>query len=285
MTGIDLHTHSTASDGRLPPAELVRHAGRSGVRVLALTDHDSTAGLGEAAAAARTIGMTFIPGVEISAEWRGRSIHVLGLAIDPAATALTVGLAGLAAERERRAAEIARRLDRAGAPGSEALERIRAHTALPTRTHFARTLAELGAVRGMAEAFERYLGRGCPAAVRSAWPPMQEALGWILAAGGLAVLAHPLRYTLSGGGRRDLAREFRDAGGAGIEVVCGGASAAQIDQSASLALRTGLAGSAGSDFHDPAIPWNPPGRLAKLPASVQPVWACPGFPEVPAEAA
>lgn len=285
MTGIDLHTHSTASDGRLAPAELVRHAGRAGVRVLALTDHDTTAGLAEAAAEARVIGLAFVPGVEISAEWRGRSIHVLGLGIDPGTPALATGLSGLADERERRAVEIARRLDLAGAPGSEALARIRAHAALPTRTHFARTLAELGAVRGMSEAFERYLARGCPAAVRSAWPPMRDALGWIVAAGGLPVLAHPLRYTLSGGGRRDLAREFREAGGAGIEVVCGGASAAQIDQSASLAHRTGLAGSVGSDFHDPAIPWNPPGRLAKLPASVQPVWACPGFPAVPAQAA
>lgn len=275
---IDLHSHSTASDGRLDPAELVGHAYRCGVRVLALTDHDSTAGLEQAGAAAGELGLTLVPGVEVSADWRGREIHVLGLAIEPRNPALAAGLQRQAAERARRAAEIARRLDAAGAPGTEALARITATVALPTRTHFARVLVELGAARGMAEAFDRYLARGQPAAVRSLWPAMAEAVAWILAAGGVAVLAHPLRYTLSAGARRDLAREFAAAGGRGIEVVCGGGSAAQVEQAASLALRTGLAGSVGSDFHDPAIPWNPPGRLAKLPHAVPAIWSDPAFP-------
>ncbi len=224
------------------------------------------------------LGMSFVPGVEISSQWRGRGIHVLGLAIDPAAPALVAGLEGLQAERARRAQEIADRLDAAGAPGTEALQRVLALAALPTRTHFARVLAELGAVRSLAEAFDRYLGRGRPAAVKSRWPEVPEATGWILAAGGVPVLAHPLRYTLSGGARRDLCREFREAGGLAIEVVCGGASRAQVAQAESLALRTGLAGSVGSDFHDPRVPWNPPGRLAKLPKAVPAVWSIPTFP-------
>jgi predicted metal-dependent phosphoesterase TrpH len=277
---VDLHLHSSASDGRLGPADLARHAHRCGVRTMALTDHDTVAGLDDAAATARQLGMTFVPGVEISADWSGRSVHVLGLAIDPATPALRAGLARLAGERDRRATEIARRLDRAGAPGREALERVLSETRLPTRTHFARALAELGAARSLAEAFDRYLARGRPASVRSLWPAMQEAVAWIVGAGGAAVLAHPLRYPLSGGARRDLAREFKSAGGAGIEVVCGGGSAAQVEQATSLAQRNGLAGSVGSDFHDPAVPWNPPGRLAKLPGGVPAVWTGPAFSPV-----
>jgi predicted metal-dependent phosphoesterase TrpH len=275
---IDLHLHSTASDGKLSPQALVRHAHECGVRTLALTDHDTTAGVESAAAEAAILGMNFIPGIELSADWRGRCIHVLGLAIDPGAAGLGRGVLGLAAERERRAVEIARRLDAAGAPGTESLRRIREQTDLPTRTHFARLLSELGAARSMAEAFDRYLGHGRPAAVRSNWPALAEAVSWVLEAGGIAVLAHPLRYKLSAGARRDLAREFKALGGAAAEVVCGGISPAQVEQAASLVLRTGLAGSVGSDFHDPDIPWNQPGRLAKLPVAVQPVWASAAFP-------
>jgi len=282
---IDLHLHSTASDGRLDPESLVRHAQACGLRMMALTDHDTTAGLSAAAAAAAGLGMAFVPGIELSADWRGRCIHVLGLAIDPCAAGLERGILRLAAERERRAVEIARRLDAAGAPGTEALRRIREQTRLPTRTHFARVLSELGSARSMAEAFDRYLGHGRPAAVKSDWPALAEALAWILEAGGVAVLAHPLRYKLSGGARRELAREFKALGGAAAEVVCGGASPAQVEQAASLVLRTGLAGSVGSDFHDPAIPWNQPGRLAKLPVAVQPVWASAVFPQASAERA
>ena len=275
---IDLHLHSTASDGRLDPAALVAHAHRCGVQVMALTDHDTTAGLPAAAAAARELGVQFVPGVEVSAEWRGRSVHVLGLGIDAGDELLVRGMERQAAERERRAGEIARRLDRAGAPGTAALERVRGLTPLPTRTHFARALSELGVVFSLADAFDRYLGHGRPAAVRSRWPSMAEAVAWIRAAGGVAVLAHPLRYVLSGGARRELCGEFRTAGGSGIEVVCGGASAAQVQQAASLAHRSGLAASVGSDFHDPAIPWNPPGRLAKLPDAVPAVWTDAAFP-------
>lgn len=274
-TSIDLHMHSIASDGVLEPAALVAHARRCGVDCMALTDHDTTDGLADAAAAARRLAMGFVPGIEISADWRGRSVHVLGLAIDPAAATIRDGVAVLAAERRRRAAEIARRLDAAGAPGTEILDRLGETAGPPTRTHFARALAEAGMVRSLSEAFERYLGRGRPAAVASRWPDLPAAVSWILAAGGVAVLAHPLRYMLSGGGRRELAAAFRSAGGAGIEVVCGGSSAAQVEQAVSLAQRTGLAGSVGSDFHDPRVPWNPPGRLAKLPGRVPAIWDGP----------
>jgi 3',5'-nucleoside bisphosphate phosphatase len=270
---VDLHLHSTASDGMLDPAALVAHVAGCGVELMALTDHDTVAGIEAAAAAARGHGIGFVAGVELSVTWRGRELHVLGLAIDPEAPAMARGLGTQQTLREARAEQIAGRLEAAGAPGNAAMTAIRAAGSLPTRTHFARALVAAGAATDIQAAFDRWLGRGRPGHVASAWPALAEATGWIVAAGGKAVIAHPMRYPLAAGARRELCAEFKDAGGAGIEVITGGGTVRDREQAISLAVRSGLEGSAGSDFHDPAIPWNPPGRLAKLPASIRPVWA------------
>ena len=270
---VDLHLHSTASDGILDPAALVAHVAAHGVTLMALTDHDTVAGVGPAAAAARVAGIAFVPGVELSASWRGRSIHVLGLAIDPVAPTLMLALAAQQSRREARAVRIADRLDAAGAPGTAALQAIRADGSLPTRTHFARALVAAGAARDMAGAFERWLGRGRPGDVGGDWPELAEATAWILGAGGKAVIAHPMRYPFSAGARREMCAEFAAAGGRGVEVMTGGGSLRDREAAISLAVRCGLEGSVGSDFHDPSVPWNPPGRLAKLPDSIRPVWS------------
>ena len=270
---VDLHLHSTASDGMLDPAALVAHVAAHGVELMALTDHDTVAGVEAAAVAARNHGIGFVPGVEISVTWRGRELHVLGLAIDPEAPVLAHGLGTQQELREARAEQIAGRLEAAGAPGNEAMTAIRAAGSLPTRTHFARALVAAGAASDIQGAFDRWLGRGRPGHVASAWPALAEATGWIVAAGGKAVIAHPMRYPLSAGARRELCAEFAAAGGHGVEVITGGGSVQDRERAISLAVRSGLEGSVGSDFHDPAIPWNPPGRLAKLPASIRPVWA------------
>jgi 3',5'-nucleoside bisphosphate phosphatase len=275
---VDLHLHSTSSDGMLDPPALVAHVACHGVRLMALTDHDTVAGVDAAAGAARTHAIGFVAGVELSASWRGRSIHVLGLAIDPATPALARGLERQRTIREVRADRIAGRLDAAGAPGSAALARIRAAGSLPTRTHFARELVARGAAVDCGGAFDRWLGRGRPGCVPADWPGLAEATAWIVAAGGKAVIAHPLRYPLSAGARREMCCEFAAAGGCGVEVVTGGGGPRDREQATSLAVRCRLEGSVGSDFHDPALPWNPPGRLAKLPASVHPVWLDPRFP-------
>lgn len=275
---VDLHLHSTASDGTLDPAALVAHVAARGVKLMALTDHDTVAGVGAAAAAARAAGLAFVPGVELSASWRGRSIHVLGLAIDPASPALSRALASQQARREVRAERIASRLDAADAPGTAALAAIRADGSLPTRTHFARELVSLGAARDLPGAFERWLGRGRPGHVGGDWPELAEATAWIVDAGGKAVIAHPMRYPLSAGARREMCAEFAAAGGRGVEVMTGGGSPRDREAAIALAVRCRLEGSVGSDFHDPAVPWNPPGRLAKLPGSVRPVWLDPSFP-------
>ena len=275
---VDLHLHSSASDGVLEPARLVAHAAACGVRFMALTDHDTVAGLDEASAAAGRLGVTLVAGVELSVDWRGRSLHLLGLAFDPQAPPLMRGLQQLQAVRQERAEQVAARLTAAGAPGVAALEIVRNAGELPTRMHFARALVALGVAADVASAFDRWLARGRPGYFAAKWPSLAEATGWVVAAGGSAVIAHPMRYPLSGGALRELCGEFVAAGGRGIEVITGGGGIRNADQAISLAVRCGLDGSVGSDFHDPAIPWNPPGRLAKLPGSVRPVWSGPPFP-------
>jgi predicted metal-dependent phosphoesterase TrpH len=274
---VDLHLHSTASDGTLDPAALVRHVADRGVRLMALTDHDTVSGTGAAAAEAHARSVAFVAGVEISSAWRGATVHVLGLAIDPASPALVRGLAAQRSRREARAAAIADKLERVNVPGRKLLDRIRALASLPTRTHFARALVESGFAIDAQAAFDRFLGAGRSAFVSGDWPGLAEAIGWITAAGGKAVIAHPMRYPLSAGARRELCRDFAASGGHGIEVVTGSGSRHR-EQAAGLAVRFRLDGSVGSDFHDPALPWHLPGRLAKLPASVRPVWWGPPFP-------
>lgn len=269
---IDLHTHSTCSDGTLPPAMLVAHAAAAGIEVLALTDHDSIAGLAEAQAAAQAHGITLVPGVEISAAWRGQSIHVLGLWIDPANAALQAALASQAMRRTRRMQAICAQLGERGLPGEALLAAASNHGGLPTRSHLAAALVAGGHARTTDDAFRRFLGRGKAAQLAADWPAVREVTGWITAAGGIATLAHPGRYKLSAGGRRQLFAEFAASGGTAMEVVSGPNAAHNADACARWAQAHGLAGSAGSDFHDPQLSWNPLGRLAKLPPGVTPVW-------------
>jgi len=268
----DLHTHSTASDGAYAPAELVRQAGAAGVTVLALTDHDSTEGLGEAESAAREAGIQLIPGVEISATWADKTIHIVGLRIDRRADALKLGLSRLQATRLERAEEIGRRLDRHGIPGTFEAAREMAGDGMITRTHFARHLAGLGLAGSVKDVFERFLTRGKPGYVPTRWAEMAEAVDWIRSAGGVAVLAHPQRYKLTGSWMRRLIGEFKECGGRALEVVSGTASPGETQSSAEYARRFELCASSGSDFHSPETAWLKLGRLPPLPADLVPVW-------------
>ena len=270
--GIDLHTHSHCSDGSLAPAELVERAAAAGVRMLALTDHDTLAGLAEALTAAGRVGIRLVPGVEISASWRHQSIHVLGLWIDPASAALGAALEAQAGRRRVRMRSMCAALSKLRLPGDELLAAVEAHPGIPTRSHLAAALLQQGHVRRMQDAFRKYLGRGRPAHVAADWPALEEVVGWVRAAGGEACLAHPARYQLSSGGRKRLAADFATAGGAALEVVSGGNGAQNAAACAALALAFGLRGSVGSDFHGPQLAWNPLGRLAKLPPGIDPVW-------------
>jgi predicted metal-dependent phosphoesterase TrpH len=270
---IDLHCHSTVSDGALAPAEVVRRAAAQGVQALALTDHDELGGLAEARAAAHAAGIAFIDGVEISVTWRGSTVHIVGLRVDPGHAGLAAGLGSLRAGRLQRARGIAESLAAAGIEG--ALEGALRHARNPSligRTHFARHLAAIGVVGETREAFKRYLTPGKPGYVPHRWADLQDAVGWIVAAGGAAVIAHPGRYGLSAAAMKDLIGEFRAAGGSAIETVCGSHSRGQYREFGALAAHCGLAVSSGSDFHGP----DEGAELGSLPApeeGTRAVWA------------
>jgi 3',5'-nucleoside bisphosphate phosphatase len=269
---IDLHTHSTCSDGSLTPADLVARAAAAGVEVLALTDHDTVAGLDEAEHSAGVHGRRLVPGVEISASWRAQAIHVLGLWIDPASEELRGALRAQAERRRVRMRKMCARLEKLGLPGPALLAAVEAQPGLPTRAHLANALVAGGHVDRADQAFRKYLGAGKSANVAADWPELAAVVGWIRAAGGVAALAHPARYALSGGARRQMLADFVSAGGGALEVVTGGNGAQHVEGLAALAVKLGLMGSVGSDFHDPQLTWNPLGRSLKLPDCVTPVW-------------
>ncbi len=274
MSEIDLHSHSTRSDGLLRPSELVGRAARRGVRVLALTDHDETGGLAEARASADEAGITLVNGVEISVTWNGQTVHVVGLGIDPGHPELAGGLAQIRCGRRGRAERIASDLESAGVKGS--LAGAQAHVTNPDlvgRTHFARFLVERGHARNVQGVFRKFLTAGKPGYVAHQWAALEQATGWIRASGGLAVLAHPGRYWLDEQERCSLLAAFKEAGGAAVEVVTGSHTPDQFQSYAGYARRFGLLASAGSDFHGQGEGRRDLGDLPELPAGCTPVWS------------
>ncbi len=270
----DLHSHSTASDGALAPGELVRRAAEQGVDHLALTDHDTLAGLPEARAAAREAGISLVPGVELSVLWGNRELHLLGLWVDPEDPGLRALVADQMAARERRARTMGERLDQAaGLTGSYEQACERAGSAAPGRPFFARLLLEAGKVRNFQHAFDRFLKQGRSAFVKTPWCELAEAVGVINGAGGQAVLAHPSRYGLTRRKLRQLLTDLVAAGGHGLEVATPGLSHDQRALLSECARDFPLAASAGSDFHSPEQHWLELGRLPELPTGARPVWA------------
>ena len=271
----DLHLHSTASDGMLAPDALMRYVAEHGLQHVALTDHDTLAGGALAAEAAAQCGLRLTLGVELSCQWQGRALHVLGLGLplgDDARLEQTLQphLRDLTALRVARVQEMAQRLARkAKIPAPEWLDSLLAEHPLPTRLHLARALHTRGYVKSLQEAFDRWLGSNCPAHVPEQWPELEPTLAVLRAAGALPVLAHAHRYRLSNGALSRLVGEFAATGGLGLEVSVGGMARHDLDRLATLARRWGLAASAGSDFHGPALPWHRPGRFAKLPDDLE----------------
>lgn len=268
---VDFHTHSHYSDGVLAPAALAQRAQARGVGTLSLTDHDTVAGLPEARAACAPLGMRFVPGVELSANWRGQTIHVVGLALDAAHAGLNTHLDAVLQRRRDRLVEIGERLEKRGRiPGREIAATAASGTA-PTRLHLARALVERGHARDTQDAFDRWLNRDRPGHVPAAWPALEAALAVLHDSGAVAVLAHPHRYRLSAGQLRELVAAFVQHGGAALEASMAGMSPNDADRIAALCRRFRLHASIGSDFHDPAVPWNPLGRWLKLAAGLEPV--------------
>jgi predicted metal-dependent phosphoesterase TrpH len=268
----DLHTHSTASDGTLAPHALVRRAHAAGVGVLALTDHDTTQGIAEAQAAARPLGIQVVSGVEISVTWQSRTVHILGLHIDPGNPVLQAGLAGLCRFRDWRAEEIGRRLARHGVAGALQGAAALAHGRLISRTHFARYLVQAGHSPDVRKVFKHYLVSGKPGHVAGDWASLEQAVGWIRAAGGVAAVAHPARYKLTRSKRLRLLGEFVECGGTALEVVSGSHSRDENFVMAQHAKDLRLLASTGSDYHGPESPWLELGRMPRLPDGCIPVW-------------
>lgn len=268
----DLHTHSTASDGVLSPTALVARAAQRGITHLALTDHDTISGLAQASAAGDENGVVVIPGVELSTDWSGHSLHVVGLGIDASSPRLGEGLDQLQAIRRDRAERMDKSLRARRIEGVLEEARMLAGSGMVTRTHFARVLVQRGHGNSMDKVFRHFLRRGKPGYAHADWPAMEEAVAWIRDAGGVAVLAHPFAYGLTRSWLRRICEAFRAAGGYGIEVTTGTASSNIVGSAAALARRYGLAASQGSDFHDPALPWVELGRFHPLPDDLQPVW-------------
>ncbi|MBI3371123.1 MAG: PHP domain-containing protein [Betaproteobacteria bacterium] len=270
---VDLHCHSTMSDGALSPAELVRRAARSGVDVLALTDHDHLGGLDEARAAAGEAGIGFIDGVEISVTWREITVHIVGPGIDPSDHELRIGLESVRGGRVERAQAMAASFQSAGIPASfEGAMRFAGNPVMISRTHFARYLVESGVVEDARAAFRSYLVPGKPGYSHFDWTTLANAVGWIGSAGGIAVIAHPGRYSLSAAALADLIAEFGAAGGTGIEVVTGNHSTDEFRLFGALARRHGLLASRGSDFHAPEEGGVELGGLPALDPRLDPVW-------------
>ncbi|MNE09454.1 hypothetical protein D3C76_504860 [compost metagenome] len=273
---VDLHCHSTASDGALAPSVVVARAFENGVRVLALTDHDTLEGQVEARTTALSLGMQWVSGVEMSCTWGGATIHVLGYGFALDAPPLVAAIEQLHHGRWLRAEEISRRLALKGMPGS--LEGARAIQQglgdsgnAPARPHFADFLVNSGYVKDRAEAFRKWLGAGKLGDVKQHWPTLEDTVDTLRQAGAWVSLAHPMHYDFTRSKRRKLIADYIQAGGQAIEVVNGMQPAEQVGSLSILAREFGLLVSAGSDFHAPGT-WSEIGTYRPLPEDLPPLW-------------
>ncbi|WP_296948478.1 3',5'-nucleoside bisphosphate phosphatase [uncultured Massilia sp.] len=270
---VDLHCHSNVSDGVLAPAAVAAYARAAGVDAWALTDHDEVGGIKEARAKATELGMRFVAGVEISITWANETVHLVGLQVDEDDPVLQRGLAATRAGRDARGREIAAQLEQAGIPDAyEGALKFVANPDLLSRTHFARYLCEVGICGTTAEVFRKFLTEGRPGFVPHRWATLPDAMGWIRAAGGIPVIAHPGRYRFDDTAQGALFDAFRQLGGNAIEVVTGSHTPEQYGIYAEVARRYGFLASRGTDFHAPGEARVEFDKLPPLPSDLKPVW-------------
>jgi len=273
MLNVDLHCHSKASDGLLSADEVARRAAANGVELLALTDHDNLDGLTTARAVADEAGMQFVNGVEISIEWGGLQVHILGLNFDAADVRLNAGLESIRSGRVDRAQRMADELEKIGIPGCfDGAMRHAENPHLISRAHFARYLVEIGVCKDVRSVFESYIVPGRPGYVDHRWATLEESVNWIVGAGGIAAVAHPGRYKFSKVEMRGLLEDFKGLGGQAVEIVSGSHSAENVTVFSRYAREYGFMASCGSDFHGPGESYIDLGKLAPLPAGLTPVW-------------
>jgi 3',5'-nucleoside bisphosphate phosphatase len=274
VTNADLHCHSTVSDGTLEPEAIAARAAANGVELWALTDHDEVGGQQRARAAAHEHGMAYLTGTEVSVTFARETVHIVGLGFDADDAALREGLSRTRGGRGARAHEMAAGLAQVGIKGAyEGALQYVGNPELISRTHFARFLVEAGHCNDTNEVFRRYLINGKPGFVEHRWAKLGEAVGWITRAGGVAVIAHPARYSrFTPTEEYALFTEFKAHGGRGIEVVTGSHSAADAAKYADMALEFDFLASRGSDFHAPGESRTDLGSLPALPGKLTPVW-------------
>lgn len=269
---IDFHIHSRHSDGVLEVSEIIELAQSRGLGEFSITDHDTLDAYTEAAVL-DTGGIKLIPGCEFSSVWQGRTVHIIGLNLDTASDAMREAIDYQASAREQRSALIAKKLETRGITGALEGARKYAKGAALGRPHFASYLVEKGFAKDSRQAFKKFLGDGKVGDVKNHWRPVEEVVSWINRGGGVAVLAHPLKYGMTQTRLRELLMEFTAAGGRAIEVVCGMQQADKTQQLAHLAKHFDLMASAGSDFHRPGQGWADLGVVQPLPANCVPVWS------------
>lgn len=268
----DLHTHSTASDGILSPELLVEKASAVGINTLALTDHDTVSGLAAAHSAAKNYNVTLINGIELSCLWNNKTIHIVGLNFKAENKTIIDATTHLNHLREERAIKIGEKLKKVGINNAyENAKRIAAGGTV-TRQHFSTFLIENGNAKNQSDVFKRYLVNNKPGYASVEWPSLEETISQINGAGGISVIAHPLRYKLTATKLRKLIKEFKELGGKAIEVVTGHNQSNEIEMATGYAKRYDIAASVGSDFHNGNTAWSQLGKLAELPQGLTPVW-------------
>ncbi len=269
----DLHCHSNRSDGILSPEALVSRAKAHQVSVLSLTDHDTTAGLAEAEAQAKKENIQFISGIEFSCQWEKRGIHIVALNFDREHQEIVQAVNRQGELRAERCTIINEKLERLGFTGVlECARSIAGGSDALGRPHFAQALVDLSYVSSINIAFKKYLGAGKVGDVKQMWPEFESIVSAVRSAGGIAVVAHPLKYKMTRAKLCKMLEAFVDAGGEAIEVVSGVQRPDQSRDMATIAQRFGLLASCGSDFHAPAMHWAELGKVSALPENVQPVW-------------
>lgn len=247
---VDLHCHTRASDGSLTPAQLCQRAVELRIDMLAITDHDTAAGYCAARdyLAVQPLPLQLVPAAEFSCLWRNINVHIVGLGIDVDHAASQQAFAFLGTARLQRARMIGDKLEKLRMPGTCAGALALAGDSQVGRPHFARYMLEQGFINSIDAAFDKYLGAGKVGDIKAVWPSLEQVVGWINAAGGVAVIAHPLKYKLTATRLRLLVAEFKAAGGGAMEVVTG-RQQANWSFLARLCSLNGLEASQGSDFH------------------------------------
>ena len=266
---IDLHSHTTCSDGSLSPQELVDYAESRNISMLSITDHDSFAAYSDL----RTNSLELVTGIEFSTHWQSIGIHIVGLNIDLQSGILRSAVSVQQQARESRARDIAQQLEKRGVINAyEGAKNLAANENIG-RPHFAQFLVETGLCKNMEQAFKKYLGKKKNGNILKYWAPLPQVITWIRQAGGIAVLAHPLTYGLTYSRLSRFLDEFIEYGGQSMEVISGQQEPGQTDRLARLCCEKGLWASCGSDFHRPDQGWVKLGELATLPETCDPVWA------------